>query len=466
MTMQNSGSAAPADAGATSAASKVPSVTLATATALAVADMVGIGVFTSLGFQVKDLPSGFSLVMLWTVGGVMALCGALSYAELAAAFPRSGGEYNFLSRIYHQAIGFLAGWVSATVGFAAPVALAAMAFGQYLTGVIPGSPPLSMALLVVWLVTAVQLAGIQQAAAFQNVTTLLKVALILLFIIAGFAFGERQSISFAPSANDFGYVLSAPFFISLFYVMYSYAGWNAATYIAGEIRDPRRDLPLSMLIAVVTVTVLYVALNAVFLYTTPIAKLAGQIDVGLVAGKQIFGDAGGRMVGALICVGLISAISAMMWIGPRVTMAMGEDLALLSVFSRKTRGGVPAVAILVQAVVATVMLWTETFETVAKFVQFSLTFCSFLAVLGVIILRYTRPELPRPYRVWAYPLPPLLFLAMSLFMMIYLLREQPREALIGVAIMLTGLLIYFVSWIASPSPKAKPSSPLTDPSSR
>jgi basic amino acid/polyamine antiporter, APA family len=286
---------------------------------------------------------------------------------------------------------------------------------------------------------------------------LLKVALILLFIVAGFAFGERQPISFAPSADDFGYVLSAPFFISLFYVMYSYAGWNAATYIAGEIRDPRRDLPLSMLIAVATVTALYVALNAVFLYTTPIAKLAGQVDVGLVAGKQIFGEAGGRIVGALICVGLVSAISAMMWIGPRVTMAMGEDLALLSVFSRKTSGGVPAVAILVQAVIATVLLWTETFESVVKFVQFSLTFCSFLAVLGVIILRYTRPELPRPYRVWAYPLPPLLFLAMSLFMMIYLLREQPREALIGVGIMLTGLLIYLVSWIVSPSAKAKTS---------
>jgi len=309
----------------------------------------------------------------------------------------------------------------------------------------------------VWLVTAVQLAGIQQAAVFQNVSTLLKVALILLFIIAGFTFGERQPISFVPSAADFGYVLSGPFFISLFYVMYSYAGWNAATYIAGEIRDPRRDLPLSMLIAVATVTVLYVALNAVFLYTTPIAKLAGQLDVGLVAGKQIFGDAGGRMVGALICIGLVSAVSAMMWIGPRVTMAMGEDLPLLAVFARKTRSGVPAVAILLQAAVATLMLWTETFESVVKFVQFSLTFCSFLAVLGVIVLRYTRPELPRPYRVWAYPLPPLLFLAMSLFMMIYLLREQPREALIGVAIMLTGLVIYLVSWIVSPTPKAKTS---------
>ena len=145
-------------------------------------------------------------------------------------------------------------------------------------------------------------------------------------------------------------------------------------------------------------------------------------------------------------------------------MAMGEDLPLLSILSRKTRGGVPAVAILVQAVIATAMLWTDTFETLVKFVQFSLTFCSFLAVLGVIVLRRTRPDLPRPYRVWAYPLPPLLFLAMSLFMMIYLLREQPREALIGVGIMLTGLLIYFVSWIASP--KAKTSSPVTDPSSR
>ena len=157
MKMQSSDGAAPGREGA--AASPAASVTLMTATALAVADMIGIGVFTSLGFQVKDLPSGFSLVMLWLVGGIMALCGALSYAELAAAFPRSGGEYNFLSRIYHQALGFMAGWVSATVGFAAPVALAAMAFGQYLTGVIPGSPPLLMALLVVWLVTAIQLAA-------------------------------------------------------------------------------------------------------------------------------------------------------------------------------------------------------------------------------------------------------------------------------------------------------------------
>ncbi len=445
MTMQRSDGAAPASEAATAVSAVTPSVTLVTATALAVADMVGIGVFTSLGFQVTGLPSGFSLVLLWIVGGVVALCGALSYAELAAAFPRSGGEYNFLSRTYHQAIGFMAGWVSATVGFAAPVALAAMAFGQYLHGVIPGTPPLLAALAVVWLVTLVQLMGLRQASTFQNVSTLLKVALILLFIVAGFIFGERQPISFAPSATDFGYVWSAPFAISLVFVMYSYAGWNAATYIAGEIRDARHNLPISILIAVVTVTALYVLLNAVFLYTTPIAKLAGHVDVGLIAGKQIFGDAGGRFVGALICVGLVSSISAMMWIGPRVTQAMGEDLAVLSVFARTTKGGVPAAAVLLQLGVATILLLTQSFESVLEFIQFSLTFCSFLAVLGVIVLRYTKPQLPRPYRVWAYPLTPVVFLAISLFMMIYMVRERPAQSLSGAAIMSAGLLLYFLS---------------------
>jgi APA family basic amino acid/polyamine antiporter len=441
MTTKNSSSAAPASERATEA----PSVTLVTATALAVADMVGIGVFTSLGFQVKDLPSGFSLVTLWVVGGVMALCGALSYAELATMFPRSGGEYNFLSRTYHRAIGFLAGWVSATVGFAAPVALAAMAFGHYFAGVVPGAPPLLLALVVVWVVTAIQLSGIQHASTFQNVSTLLKVALIVVFIVAGFAFGSRAPISFAPSVRDIDYIASAPFAISLVFVMYSYGGWNAVTYIGGEVRDPRRNLPLSILIAVTTVTVLYVGLNAVFLYTTPMQKLAGQIDVALIAGQHIFGASGGRLVGALICIGLLSSISAMMWIGPRVTMVMGEDMALLSAFARRSKRGVPTLAVLLQLVVATALLLTQSFESVLEFIQFSLTFCSFLAVLGVIVLRYTQPHLPRPYKVWGYPLTPLLFMGVSLFMMIYLVRERPAQSLAGVAMMLTGLLIYGLS---------------------
>ena len=223
-----------------------------TATALAVADMIGIGVFTSLGFQVKDIPSGFSLLLLWMVGGIVALCGALSYAELAAAFPRSGGEYNFLSRIYHPALGFMAGWVSATVGFAAPVALAAMAFGEYLEGVVPGAPPLLLALArgLDRLARPARAAS-STAAAFQNVSTLLKVALILLFIVAGFALGEPQPISFAPSRGRFRLhhqraVRDQPRLRHVLLLRLE----RGDLHRRRDRAIPQRDLPLSMLIAV------------------------------------------------------------------------------------------------------------------------------------------------------------------------------------------------------------------------
>lgn len=299
-------------------------VSVLTATAIVVADMVGVGVFTSLGFQVKDIPSGFSILLLWTVGGIVALCGVFSYGELGAMFPRSSGEYNFLGRTYHPAFGFLAGWVSATVGFAAPVALAAMAFGEYGRAILPDAPPLALAIGVVWLVSIVQLTGVKHSSTFQLIATVLKVVLITAFLVTGFVIATPQPVSFAPSSADPAYVLSAPFAISLVFVMYSFSGWNAATYIIGEMRFPERNLPRAMLSGTLIVLVLYVALNAVFLHTAPIGKLGGQLDVARISGSYIFGEIGGRVVGAMICVGLISSISAMMWIGPRVTMTMGR----------------------------------------------------------------------------------------------------------------------------------------------
>src|SRR5262249_14805166 len=169
--------------------------------------------------------SGFSILLLWTVGGLVALCGVFSYSELGAMFPRSSGEYNFLSRAYHPAFGFLAGWVSATVGFSAPVALAAMAFGGYGKSVIPGVSPLALAIGVVWLVSLVQLTGVKHSSNFQFVATVLKVVLIVAFLLAGFVIGTPQPISFAPSPSVFTDVVSAPFAISLVFVMYSFSGW-------------------------------------------------------------------------------------------------------------------------------------------------------------------------------------------------------------------------------------------------
>jgi APA family basic amino acid/polyamine antiporter len=417
-------------------------VSVIVAAAIVVADMIGVGVFTSLGFQVKDIPSGFSILLLWTVGGLVALCGVFSYSELGAMFPRSSGEYNFLTRAYHPAFGFLAGWVSATVGFAAPVALAAMAFGEYGRSVAPGAPPLALAMGLVWVVSIVQLCGVRHSSTFQLVATIVKVALIVAFLIAGFVIGTPQPISFAPSAGDFAHVTGAPFAIGLVFVMYSFSGWNAATYIVGEMHLPQQNLPRALLAGTLIVLVLYVALNAVFLHTTPIDQLSGQLDVARIAGGQIFGEIGGRIAGAMICIGLISSTSAMMWIGPRVMMTMGEDIPALRIFARKSSNGAPAYAILFQLAIAGLLLFTRSFEAVLDFIQFDLLFCSFFAVLGVIKLRITRPDLHRPYRAWGYPVTPLVFLLVTGFMMYHLLVDRPLQSSLGVLIMVSGLLIY------------------------
>jgi basic amino acid/polyamine antiporter, APA family len=417
-------------------------VSVVVAAAIVVADMIGVGVFTSLGFQVKDIPSGFAILLLWTVGGIVALCGVFSYGELGAMFPRSSGEYNFLGRAWHPAFGFVAGFVSATVGFAAPVALAAMALGEYGKSVFPGIPSLVLALCTVWLVSLVQLTGVRLSGTFQLISTIVKVVLIVAFLIAGFAVGTPQPVSFAPHIADFGHVTSAPFAIGLVFVMYSFSGWNAATYIIGEMQDARRNLPRAMLAGTSIVLVLYVALNAVFLHTAPIDQLAGQIDVARIAGSYIFGEAGARIVSAMICIGLVSSISAMMWIGPRVTMTMGEDIGALRIFSRRSREGAPRHAILFQLVVASLMLFTGSFEKVLDFIQFALLFCSFFTVLGVIKLRITRPDLPRPYRAFGYPLTSVTFLLVTLFMMYYLVVERPLQSFLSALIMVSGLLIY------------------------
>src|ERR1700679_1590498 len=351
-------------------------VSVMVATAIVVADMIGVGVFTSLGFQVKDIPSGFSILLLWSVGGIVALCGVFSYSELGAMFPRSSGEYNFLSRAFHPAFGFLAGWVWATFGLAAPVSLAAMALGEYGKSVLSGAPPLALAVGVVWLVSIVQLTGVRHSSTFQLISTILKVVLITAFLIAGFVIGTPQTLTFMPQPQDIGYIASAPFAIGLVFVMYSFSGWNAATYIIGEMRDADRNLPRAMFTGTLIVLVLYVALNAVFLYTAPIDKLAGQIDVARIAGTYIFGEFGGRIVGGMICIGLVSSMRAMMWVRPRVMMTMGEDIPALRVFAPKSTRGAPAYAILFQLAVANLMLFTRSFEAVLDFIQFGLLFCS------------------------------------------------------------------------------------------
>src|SRR5438445_2518492 len=270
------------------------SIGFVTASSIVIANIIGTGIFTSLGFQLADIQSGFPLLMLWIIGGVTALCGALCYGELSAALPRSGGEYHFLSKIYHPALGFMAGFVSATVGFAAPVALAAMAFGKYFVGVFGVGSPVLLSFVVVWVVTAFHLGNLRVGSAFQNISTLVKLVLIGALIAAGLFVPLKQPINLLPAPGDTMSIFSGPFAIALVYVMYSYSGWNATAYITGEIKRPEKTVPRSLLVGTGLVIVIYVLLNAVFLATTPLGELKGQLEVALIAGKHIFGAAGGR----------------------------------------------------------------------------------------------------------------------------------------------------------------------------
>ena len=311
-----------------------------TAFAVVVANMVGTGVFTALGLQVVDIRDGIALLALWLLGGIIALCGALSYGELAAALPRSGGEYHFLGRIYHPVLGVVAGWVSVTVGFCAPIALAAMALGHYAKSFLPVAPGVT-ATACILLVTVFHAVNVRSGQRFHIITTVFKIALITLFCLAGLTAPPRGDVSYGPPVVTLTDILSPAFAVSLIYVSYAFSGWNAATYIAGEIRNPQRVIPRALFYGTALVTVFYVLLNFVFLKTVPIARLSGSIEIGTLSAMSLFGERGAILMSAMLCLLLVSTISAMVLAGPRVLQVIGEDLPQLRALAARTAGGAP-----------------------------------------------------------------------------------------------------------------------------
>jgi len=423
--------------------SDVGKVGLATAIAIVVANMIGTGVFGSLGFQVAGIPSGFPILVLWLVGGIVSFCGAVCYAELASIFPKSGGEYHLLSKAWNPFIGFLAGWISVTVGFAAPVAANAALLGGYM-GSITGLSPLWFGMPVVVLVALVHLGKLSSIGLFQSGFTYAKVVLILVLGLLAFSLGTAQPISFLPAEGDGKLIASGGFAISLVYVLYAYTGWNAATYMMDEVRNPEKTVPLALLIGTALVTVLYLFINAAFLYSTPIEKISGQAEVGLIAAESILGAKGGMIMGILISFGLISTISSMTWAGPRVTAAIGRDHARFQTLGKLNRNGVPALAVILQAAIVLLLVASATFEQLINYVQALLTISSLMVVIGLVVLRLRRPDLHRPYRAWGYPLTPIIFGSLSLYVLWFQIQQKTVEFLYGLGTLGLGVLIYFL----------------------
>ncbi|MBT8142423.1 MAG: amino acid permease [Gammaproteobacteria bacterium] len=417
-----------------------------TAIAVIVANMIGTGVFTSLGFQLLDIQSGFVILMLWLVGGVTALCGALSYAELGAAFPRSGGEYNFLNEIYHPLAGFVSGWISATIGFAAPTALAAITFGKYFTSVYPqfSSSWLACGLIVV--LTLVHASTRRNSGQLQSVFTILKILLIVVFcVLCWLLVDEPQPINFLPAEGDKALMFSGAFAVSLIYVNYAYSGWNAATYLSSELEDPKKNLPIILGIGTAIVILMYLALNFTFLYVAPVESMQGQIEVGYIAAQSVFGPSGAAIMGVSLSLLLISTVSAMIIAAPRVLQMIGEDFSAFRFLGKTNQHGIPANAIYTQSGISLLFILTGTFEEILIFAGFALGLNTFMAVLGVFILRWRQPDIERPYKTWAYPLTPIIFLSLTGWTLVYLLIDKPKESFTSLGIIFIGIIFYFVS---------------------
>jgi len=418
--------------------------------AVVIANMIGTGVFTSLGFQLLEIQSGFVLMMLWITGGLAALCGALCYAELGAALPRSGGEYNFLSRILHPAAGFVSGWISASIGFTAPVALAAMTFAAYASSSVPALAGTwtqkCLAITVVVLLATLHSSNHRKSGGLQNLFTLIKVLVIVGFCtVALAAVDSWQPISILPAAGDSQLVLSSAFAVSLIYVSYAYTGWNAATYLSGEMTNPQKELPKVLAAGTGIVMLLYLGLNFVFLKVAPIDAMRGQIEIGAIAAGAVFGEQGRQITGLILAVLLISTVSAMTVAGPRVLQVIGEDFAALRFLSRSNSDGIPTSAIWFQSAGAILFIVFSGFESILLFAGFILALNSFVTIAALVVLRFREPELERPYRVFAYPLPPAIYLMLTGWTITYVLLERPQEAFFGIAVVTLGLLVYWLT---------------------
>jgi APA family basic amino acid/polyamine antiporter len=433
------------------------------ATALVISNMVGSGIFGTTGFMAGDLGSAGLILACWTVGALFAFAGALSYSELGINYPSSGGEYVYLTHAFGPEWGFMTGWVSFFAGFSAPIAAAALTFADYLGHFFPsleqshanlvlGSGNLSLRLgwgqlaasLLIAGFTILNCFGIGRAAKVQNVLTGIKLLVITGFVIFGFAAGNGSWSHFSQTAVRTSTVsLPTQFLVSLLWVMVGYSGWNAATYVAEEVRCPERTLPLALGIGTAIVAALYVGLNVMFIYSTPLEQMKGEIAIGAMAAHNLFGPNIAGIFAALMAISIVSTVNAEITVGPRVYYAMAKNRAFLPAAARiHPQWHTPVVAILSQGLCAMVMTLTP-FPQLIVYIGFSLTLFTVLSVVSLFVFRRKRPEWQRLRAVsFAYPLIPALYVLVGTGMMMYGLISQTKASLTALATVGAGALVY------------------------
>lgn len=436
-------------------------VSLRSGTLLVLANIIGAGIFTTTGYQAADLGHPGFIFLLWFLGGLLAICGALCYAELGAAMPHDGAEYVYLRHTYGGLLGFMSAFVSLFAGFSAPIASAAKGFSRYLSYWFPSlsDPPVVLgvidtsdcvAIAIVWLLIAIQMRGSDIGLRFSDGLTFFKVLGILGIIVAAAAIGQGDIAGFTSVSATYEQLDNSELFsamaTSLIFVMFCYSGWNASAYIAGEFKNPQRDLPPSLIIGTGLVMALYLGINAVYFYGASVDEMAGVAEVGLVAAKNLFGPVGVNLVTVVLCASLLASATAMTIVGPRVSIALGRDYKAFRFLSviRGSRG-VPANALILQGLVTSIIVVSGRIDQIMQYAGFTLALFSSLAVSCVIVLRIRSPDMPRPFRTWGYPLTPILFLSVSGWMMFWAFQGRPVESTLGLLTAALGGVVFFAT---------------------
>jgi basic amino acid/polyamine antiporter, APA family len=432
------------------------------ATALVISNMVGLGIFATTGFMAGDLGSARLILACWAVGALFALAGALSYSELGINFPSSGGEYVYLTHAFGPTWGFMTGWVSFFAGFSAPIAAAALAFSDYLGYFFPalkqasthvvGSGAFSLrfgwgqlaACVLIAIFTTLNCFGVGRMAKVQNLLTGTKLAVIAAFVLVGFAAGTGDWHHFSePAIRSSTTALPAQFVISLLWVMVGYSGWNAATYVAEEVKRPERTLPAALAAGTAVVATLYLGLNLVFIYSTPLEQMKGVLAIGSLSASNLFGPQAAGLFSALMALSITSTVSAEVTIGPRVYYAMARNRAFFSAAGFvNPRWHTPVVAIVSQGLCAMLMTLTP-FPDLVLYIGMSLTFFTVMSAASLFVFRRTRPTWQKLRPVsFAYPLVPLAYVLVGTCMMVYGIVVQPKASLSAAATVAVGALVY------------------------
>lgn len=435
---------------------------LRSAAALVVANIIGAGIFTTTGFQAADLGHPLIILGLWVLGGVLALCGALCYAELGAAMPHAGAEYVYLRETYGRALAFMSAFVSLIAGFSAPIAAALKGFVKYAAHFVPAlsdnqsalgfvSNGTLASLALAWLLVLIHFRGVRFGAGFNDLVTLFKVCGIAAIILAAAAIGKGDARHLLETTSVYRDSTWPGFFgasaTSLIFVMFCYSGWNAAAYMAGEMRNVQRNLPRALLAGTGLVAVLYVALNLVYFYGAGPGELAGKAEVGLVVAQNLFGSTGVALVSGVLCISILASASAMTMAGPRVYYAFGRDFPALGFLAAaREKSGAPAAALLLQGVVTSLLIVSGRIDQIQQYAGFTLNLFASLAVSCVLVLRFTQPTLERPFKTWGYPWTPLFFLTVSAWISIWAFLGRPLESFLGLfTVLLGGALFYLHS---------------------